>query len=112
MKATLGLAALLVLPATGAFAAECDRNDFAWHEFRDRTGGTCEYGGDIQGKLIFVCRNPRLAPMYFKFFTQDNEFWPYAVTQTNVCFSDTDRCVIWNEGHCTCDECVLDAVLE
>jgi hypothetical protein len=29
MKATLGLAARLVLPATDAFAAGCDRNDFA-----------------------------------------------------------------------------------
>ena len=112
MKAILTLAALLLLPAPAAFAQDCDRNDFAVHWFRDNTGGECEYWGDEQAKLMWICRNSRLAPLYFKFFSQDNSQWPYALTQINACFSDSDRCVIWKEGHCTCNECVTDHVFE
>ena len=113
MKHLVTLVALLpLLTSTSAFAAECDRNDVAVNWFRNNTGGECEYAGDERFKLMWICRNPRLSPLYFRFFSEDDEHWPSALTQVNVCFSDTDRCVIWQEGHCTCDECVIDAVLE
>jgi hypothetical protein len=107
-KASLALTAMLLFSASSAFAQECDRDEYAVHQFEQDMNADCEYQQEERGQKMWFCYVRNLSQIYYRFFSTNMPLWPYAQTQANACFSDNSVCTIWYQGHCTCDECVID----